>query len=178
MSLFFACAGQVTRILGLAMLWLSAAAIALAVSPMAEHDPEAVKNLETAYPRAPDGMERKVILLPKLDREAEDDHRVEIVVGKVVVTDGVNIHRFGGELREVDIPGWGFSFWQADGTFDAPLQTRIAGPQDPASRFVAGPSQLVRYNSRLPLVVMVPAGCEVRWRVWTASRGYATAKER
>jgi len=159
-------------------VWCGGAGVALAVSPTAEFDPEAVKNLEAAYPAAPDGMVRKVILLPNMDSDAEDRHRVEIVVGKSIVTDGVNVHRFGGELREVDIPGWGFSYWQADGAFDAPAQTRMAGPKNPAPRFVAGPSRLVRYNSRLPLVVMVPAGCDVRWRVWSAGPGFALATER
>ncbi len=38
------------------------------------------------------------------------------------------------------------------------------------SRFVglAGDPYLVRYNSRLPIVVYVPEGVEVRYRVWTA----------
>ncbi len=39
-----------------------------------------------------------------------------------------------------------------------------------AQRFVTlgGEPYLVRYNSRLPLVVYVPEGCEVRYRLWTA----------
>jgi ecotin len=46
---------------------------------------------------------------------------------------------------------------------------------DPAApkeeRFVAlgGEPYLVRYNSRLPLVVYVPEGVIVRYRVWSAS---------
>ena len=161
-----------------AFLWWSNAAVAPAVSPTAEFDPDAVKQLEAAYPQPPAGMARKVILLPKMEGDAEERHRVEIVVGKSIITDGVNVHRFGGELREVDIPGWGFSYWQADGTFDAPLSTRIAAPGDKAARFVPGPAQLVRYNSRLPVVVMVPAGCEVQWRVWSADPGFASAADR
>lgn len=160
------------------VLWVAGAAVSLAVSPTAEFDPEAVKHLEAAYPQPPDGMERKVILLPTMDRDDEERHRVEIVVGKSIAADGVNVHRFGGELREVSIPGWGFSYWQADGRFDTPISTRIGTSGDTAVRFVSGPSELVRYNSRLPLVVMVPAGCEVQWRVWSAGRGFANATDR
>jgi ecotin len=37
-------------------------------------------------------------------------------------------------------------------------------------RFVTlgGEPYMVRYNSRLPIVVYVPTGTEVRYRVWTA----------
>ena len=43
---------------------------------------------------------------------------------------------------------------------------------DPAApkveRFIslAGEPYLIRYNSRLPVVVYAPADVEVRWRVW------------
>jgi ecotin len=159
-----------------AMFWATSSAPA--ADPSADVDPGAIKNLEAAYPKPAEGMERKVILLPHKERGEDDDFQVEIVVGKSIVTDGVNSYGFGGELREVDIPGWGFSYWQAEGKFDSPTQTLIGGPTTPTPRFVAGPSRLVRYNSRLPLVVMVPEGCEVRWRTWKAAEGFAPAESR
>jgi ecotin len=33
---------------------------------------------------------------------------------------------------------------------------------------LGGEPYMVRYNSRLPIVVYVPTGTEVRYRVWTA----------
>lgn len=141
-------------------------------------DPGALDNLEKAYPAAPEGMERKVILLPHKERGIDDDFRVELVVGRTVPTDGVNIHRFGGELDEVDIPGWGFSYYKVDGDLAQPASTRIAGTGETKPRFVPGPTRLVPYNSRLPLVVMVPQGCELRWRVWKAADVWETADDR
>ena len=35
----------------------------------------------------------------------------------------------------------------------------------------------MRYNSRLPIVVYVPAGVEVRYRIWRADQTAAPAKE-
>lgn len=132
-------------------------------------DPEAVKNLDAAYPRPPAGRERHVVLLPHKTREEEGDFKVEVVVGRSIETDGVNRYRFGGTLEERDIPGWGFSYYDAVGSFDVPASTRIAAGDEPRERrFVPGPGLLVPYNSRLPLVVMAPAGCEVRWRLWKA----------
>jgi ecotin len=132
-------------------------------------DPEAVKNLEAAYPAAAAGKTRHVILLPHKERGAEDDFKVEIVAGRTIDTDGVNTYRFGGEFRERDIPGWGFSYFEVD-ALGAPLSTRIAptAGTPTVKAFAPGPRMLVRYNSRLPLVVYAPEGTEIRWRLWRA----------
>ena len=47
----------------------------------------------------------------------------------------------------------------------------IAPPEGASSvkKFVTAPSLLVPYNSRLPIVVYVPEGYEVRYRIWNAS---------
>jgi ecotin len=39
-------------------------------------------------------------------------------------------------------------------------------------RFITlgGEPELLRYNSRLPLVVYVPVGVEVRYRIWKADQ--------
>ena len=121
---------------------------------------------------------RHVILLPHKERGEEDDFKVEIVAGRTIDTDGVNTVRFGGEFREKDIPGWGFSFFEVD-ALPGPLSTRIAPPPGTPSekRFVAGPKLLVAYNSRLPLVVYAPEGVEIRSRVWRAE-GEGVAADR
>jgi ecotin len=142
-------------------------------------DPEAIKNLKAAYPAAPAGKTRHVILLPHKERGAEGDVKVEIVAGRTIDTDGVNTVRFGGEFRERDIPGWGFSYFEVD-ALGAPLSTRIApAPGTPTVKtFVAGPRMLVRYNSRLPLVVYAPEGTEIRWRLWHPEGDLAPAEAR
>ena len=147
----------------------AAAAAGRADEPAAAPDPEAVRNLEAAYPAAGPGRVRHVVLLPAVAEEAAEDLKVEVVAGKTIDTDGVNRFRFGGEFREKDIPGWGFSFLEVD-ALPGPLSTRIAPLEGaPAEkRFVAGPRMLMRYNSRLPIVVYAPAGVEIRTRVWRA----------
>lgn len=141
--------------------------------------PEAIQNLEAAYPKAGPGKVRHVILLPALPEEEAENLKVEIVAGRTIDTDGVNRFRFGGEFREKDIPGWGFSFFEVD-ALPGPLSTRIAPPEGAAKerRFVVGPSLLVRYNSRLPIVVYTPEGVEVRFRAWRAEGEPAPAEVR
>ena len=130
---------------------------------------EAIRNLEAAYPAPAAGRTRHVILLPEVAEEASEELKVEIVAGRTIDTDGVNRYRFGGEFRERDIPGWGFPLFEVD-ALPGPLSTRIApAPGTPTEkRFVAGPKLLVRYNSRLPIVVYAPEGVEVRFRTWRA----------
>lgn len=173
----FASAAALSAVGGLCLALYPFAAAA-AAEPPADIDPGAVKNLEAAYPKPPEGMERKVVLLPHVERGADEALQVEILVGRVIETDGVNNYRFGGGIEERNIDGWGFTYYEVAGNLENAASTRIGGPTDPAPRFVPGPRKLVRYNSRLPLVVMVPAGCELRWRIWKAANDWETAGDR
>jgi ecotin len=167
-----------------AVLFAAGLCLTLSNSPAAADgdppaiDPGAIKNLEAAYPQAAEGMERKVILLPHVERGADESLQVELLVGRVMETDGVNSYRLGGAIEERNIAGWGFSYFEVEGDLRNAASTLIGGPTDPAPRFVPGPRKLVRYNSRLPLVVMVPAGAELRWRIWKAADEWETAGER
>ena len=43
---------------------------------------------------------------------------------------------------------------------------------------VQGDGFLLRYNSRLPVVVYVPQGFDVRYRIWTAGAQIGQARSR
>jgi ecotin len=141
-------------------------------------DPDAVKNLEAAFPKAPAGRERKVILLPHKERGEEDGFLVELVVGRTITTDGINRYSYGGKLVPRDIQGWGFTYHEVEGDLDKAASTLMAGTPNPAPRFVAGPRATIPYNSRLPVVVMVPEGCELHYRIWRADPEFAKAASR
>ena len=121
-----------------------------------------------AFPPAADGMTRHVIrLLPQKD---EAIFKVELIIGKIVRTDSNNSYFFGGTLETESIPGWGYDRYIL----------RKLGPMagtlmavDPAApkveRFIGIRGEtMLRYNSKLPIVVYVPAGIEVRYRLWRA----------
>lgn len=117
-----------------------------------------------AYPPAEEGMQRHVVHLP---RKTSASH-VELVVGQTRQVD-CNLHRLGGQLTEADVPGWGYPFYRYQP--GPATTTMMACPgQSPRSQWVAGPSQLLRANPRLPLVVYVPTGYEVRYRLLTPGR--------
>jgi ecotin len=126
------------------------------------------------FPVAQSGQKRAVIALPA--EQAENDIRVELIVGKTLQVD-CNQQWFGGSLKEETVQGWGYTYYQlAD--VKGPASTLMACPgQAKQERFVPvrGDGYLLRYNSRLPIVVYVPDGFEVRYRLWRASNEVARA---
>ena len=124
-----------------------------------------------AFPAAEEGMERYVIVLPHKERGEEDDFRVEIIVGKMMQTDGVNLVRLGYKIEPRPLEGWGYTYYQVTGP-GVTASTLMAVPEGTAAveKFVRATPLLIRYNSRLPVVIYVPEGLEVRYRIWTAPK--------
>ena len=138
------------------LVWL-----VLLVAPAAVAD----DDLEP-YPPAEAGYERMVFRLPAA--ENENDHKVEVMVGKTMEVD-CNQTAFRGSLESQVISGWGYTYYRVP-QISGPVTTLMACPEDEkAERFVSvrGEGFLLRYNSRLPVVVYVPSGFEVRYRVWS-----------
>jgi ecotin len=122
-----------------------------------------------AYPAAEQGVTRFVLTLPAQEREA--DYRVELIVGQTAQTDPVNSFFLGGEITAENIEGWGYTRYvvKSIGPMGGTLMAPPPGAA-PVERFVTlgGEPYLIRYNSRLPVVVYVPDGAEVRYRIWKA----------
>ncbi|MCE2799870.1 MAG: ecotin family protein [Planctomycetaceae bacterium] len=141
---------------------------------MAQHPQENMK----AYPPAAEGMKRLVVYLET--KEEEDDYRVELMVGKTVEVDAANRFFFSGTLEEETIEGWGFPKYVVK-QIGPMAGTRIGvDPDAPkVKRFVklGGEPKLLRYNSKLPLVVYVPKDAEVKLKVWVASPQPLTLNE-
>ena len=120
-----------------------------------------------AFPPAEKGMTRHVLNLP--EKDAEDLFKVELIVGKTVKTDGVNRHFFAGSVEEVNIEGWGYSRYLVQ-KLGPMAGTLMAGPPGApkVDTFVSlgGEPYLVRYNSKLPIVIYTPEDCEVRYKIW------------
>jgi len=125
--------------------------------------PDALKP----YPSAANGYQRHVIELPAKANEAE--HRVELIAGKTLEVD-CNQQRLGGQWQEKTVQGWGYSYYEL-GPIGPAVTTLMACPDDSRQQAfvrVGGEAQLVRYNSKLPLVIYAPADVEVRYRLWSA----------
>lgn len=145
--------------------------VLLSIAPMTR----AADNLK-AFPPAEPGQVRYVLQLP--EEPDEDALKVELLVGRTVETDAANRYFFGGRLEEETIQGWGFTRYVLRELGPMAGTLMAVDPDAPkVERFVmiGGEPRLLRYNSRLPLVVYVPDGVEVRYRLWRADGNVRTA---
>jgi len=122
-----------------------------------------------AFPPPENGMVRYVLQLHK--QADETDFKVELIVGKIVEVDEKNQYFFGGNIQEETIKGWGFPRYILRELGPMAGTLMAIDPNAPkVNRFITlgGEPHLIRYNSRLPIVVYVPEGVKVRYRIWSA----------
>jgi len=129
-----------------------------------------------AFPEAGPGMSRFVIELDHKERNQEQNFRVELVAGREMQTDGVNLHRLGGHIEALPLKGWGYTYYEVTAE-EAVISTMMAAPEGSpkVSQFVTTAPKLIRYNSRLPIVVYVPEGYELRYRIWSGAEVFQPA---
>lgn len=129
-----------------------------------------------AFPAPQPGMHRVVIQLPEKSREQEGNFKLELIVGKIMMTDGVNRIRLGTSISTQNLKGWGYHYYAVEETGVA-ISTKIAvldGAEE-IEQFVSTAPILVRYNSRLPVVVYLPSEYELRYRIWEAPMQFLPA---
>lgn len=132
-----------------------------------------------AFPPAGEGMTRYVITLP--EAPAEDLLKVQLLIGKTVKLDARNRYFFGGRLERETIQGWGYDRYVLKSLGPMAGTLMAVDPSEPkVDRFItlAGEPELLRYNSRLPLVVYVPKGVEVRYRIWRGEDSVKSAERK
>jgi ecotin len=130
---------------------------------------QAADNMK-AFPLAGEGMVRYVLQLPEQDEESA--FKVELIAGKTVEIDERNRYFYGGTIEKETISGWGFPRYNVSELEPMAGTLMAIDPNAPkVSRFIAlgGEPYLIRYNSRLPIVVYAPEGVEIRYRIWSAA---------
>jgi ecotin len=130
---------------------------------------QAAKLEEVApFPKPEHGFTRQVIHLPS--QPQEENFQVEILAGKTLMVD-CNRQRLGGILEEKNLKGWGYPFYRLEKVI-GPMSTMMACPDGKSKKDfvpVVGDGFLLRYNSKLPIVLYVPEDVDVRYRIWSAS---------
>lgn len=129
-----------------------------------------------AFPKAQQGKLRFVITLPEKSRDEEQSFKVELIAGKKMLTDGVNQIRLGTLIRPQPLEGWGYTYYEVESE-SASISTMMAVPEGTkkVEKFITTAPLLIRYNSRLPIVIYVPTGYKVQYRVWAAPDHYQSA---
>ncbi|MCD2422005.1 serine protease inhibitor ecotin [Niabella pedocola] len=130
-----------------------------------ERNEAAQKQLEH-FPKEKKGYKRYVILLSEKGA-SESDLKLELIPGKVLPTD-CNTRSLNGKIVEKDVQGWGYTYYEfsSNGTV---VSTMMACPDGKKTeKFVGAKPEQLRYNSKLPVVVFVPDGYELKYRIWNA----------
>ena len=131
-----------------------------------------------AFPPAGGGAVRFVLPLPSQDDESL--FKLELIVGKTVRIDAQNNYFFAGKIEREQTNGRDSALYRV--TRLGPMTgTLIAVDPDATlvDRFVTlgGDPFFIRYNSRMPVVIYVPEGAEVRYRLWSAGPEIRMAEE-
>ena len=131
-----------------------------------------------AFAPADEDMVRYVLQLP--EQEDESIFKVELIVGKTVQVDEKNRYFFGGNIEKETIEGWGYPRYNVSKIGPMAGTLMAVDPDDPkVARFITlgGEPYIIRYNSRLPIVVYVPEGVEVRYRIWTTGSEFKSMEK-
>lgn len=118
------------------------------------------------FPSPQEGYTQFVIDVPHSDKD--NQKKIELFVGKWAETDKCNTHVLSGVLQEKDLQGWGYTFFEFETKGDI-MSTMMGCPDsEKINKFVHSQGKVVRYNGKLPLVVYVPEGYEVQYKIWKA----------
>lgn len=142
-------------------------------NPSEEINADAAKMLKS-FPKKMENYDRYVIYLPKLDNEEE--LRLEVIAGVTKEVD-CNTHWLMGDFDDQEVEGMGYEYlvFESDGNV---ASTRMACPDGKLTeKFIAAEGNFGRYNSQLPLVVFVPSGLEVKYKVWKAHGTHEVANK-
>ncbi|ESL07158.1 ecotin [Trypanosoma rangeli SC58] len=133
------------------------------------------------YPEPTPEQRRYVIFLDKKGEQKElDDYKVQLIPGRVMDTDPVNVYSIEGSVQEVRISGWGYPYYVVNAGSTTSTEVGVLPGTPSVRRFVTLTDRpFIRYNSRLPVVVYVPKQLELHYRVWepmATTEAYAEEK--
>lgn len=114
------------------------------------------------FPKAKDGFKQVYIHLPVAKNES--DLKVEFFVGVEKLLD-CNNHFLMGKVKTQDLQGWGYNYYEVESKGETGGTLMACPNQNKTKKFVYLQPEIVRYNSKLPLVFYVPKDLEVRYRV-------------
>jgi len=121
-----------------------------------------------AFPQAKEGTQRVVIELPK--KGNEEFLKVEITVGKDTQVDKCNHYFMMGNLKKETVKGYGYDFFEFNSNGTIAGTKMMCQDTTLVTKFVSARSTMVDYNSKLPLVIYVPNGMKVKYKIWKAPK--------
>lgn len=133
--------------------------------------PQAAPGLP--YPPVQAGQQRWVVQLPA--RSHEEQYQVELVPVRRQMVD-CNHYTMAGQLIEHPVEGYGYSYYRLEGKPEVSATLMGCPPRSQKMGLVRAASLQISYNSQLPVVVYLPQGVELQYRLWQAERSYSRAR--
>ncbi|HHJ3076538.1 TPA: ecotin family protein [Vibrio parahaemolyticus] len=115
------------------------------------------------YKEAPNGFVRHLVALSPLANE--HDAKIELMFKKPTMSD-CNVRGWFGKLTEETVKGWGYNTYTLDDKIPMASTMMFCNEEPELKMLYSQPQDLMRYNSRLPIVVYTPSGVEMDVRVW------------
>lgn len=124
------------------------------------------KALYNMFPASIEGM-KQFIINPSAEGK---ELIIEFYAGKEQLVD-CNRHRLSGDFLEKQVEGFGISYYLFEGS-GAVFSTKMACPDyEKQIEFIASSNIRVIHNEKIPLVLYVPEGLEVRYSIWENTGG-------
>lgn len=126
---------------------------------------EAAKQLKS-FPDTMENYDRYVIYLS--EKADEESLRLEVIPGVTKEVD-CNTYWLIGDSETKEVEGMGYEYMVFESNGDI-VSTRMACPDDELTeKFIAANGHFGRYNSKLPVVVFVQKGIELKYKIWKAN---------
>jgi ecotin len=120
------------------------------------------------FPEPKKGYTQFVIEVPFSSMEEDANKKIEIFVGKYADVDTCNHHSLTGEFQTKDLQGWGYSYYEFQSKGDIVGTMMGCGNHQKVSKFISSQGLLLNYNGRMPIVLYVPEGFEVQFKIYKA----------
>ncbi len=116
------------------------------------------------FPKPEQGFHQVIIELPHSD--LDKNKKVEIYVGKQMETDNCNSYFVSGSIEKMNLKGWGYDYFtfKTDGNVGSTMIACMDNTK--ITRFVSAQPYLISYNGKLPIVIYVPDGYEVQYKIY------------
>lgn len=118
----------------------------------------------------------KQIIIPLPIENNEDNLKIELFIGTEKMLD-CNNHTLMGNVVEKIVDGWGYNYFMVESTGES-ISTMMGCPNPPTKKFIYMQPILIRYNSKLPVILYAPKNIEVRYRIWRADTIMQKAESR
>ena len=129
------------------------------------------KDKKIQYPIPQEGWEKVEVILPVI-KKGNGEYRVEFTVGFEMETDLCNPYSLIGEWTEHEVKNTNFVYFIASTKGQVVKAMNECPNEKTKSQFVGLKSNSIVYNGEQSLVVYIPEGYQLRYRLWSAEKGW------